>query len=260
MDLGLGGKVAWVTGSARGLGRQTARTLAAEGAAVAVSDIRPEIEATAWLINEAGGRAVAFRCDVSDSADVRAAVERIQGELGPVLVLVNNAGILDNYGLTAQMPRENWDRELSVNLTGAFNCIQACLPAMIDARWGRIINMSSVAGLMGIHGGPAYAASKAGLLGLMRTVALENIRHGITCNSIAPGVIETGNPRGRNDKLSRRLENTIPARRKGVPEDIANAIAFLVSERAGYITGVELPIDAGLRLWYWPPLEGAVSQ
>lgn len=253
------GKVALVTGAARGLGQATARILAEDGADVVVTDLHEDIQETVREIEATGRRSLGLVFDVADSAVAHEQIGRAFAELGRIDILVNNAGITTNYGTARAMTREKWDWEIGVNLGGPFNCIQAVLPGMIERRWGRIVNISSIVGLMGLHGAPSYAASKAGLLGLTKTVALENARYGITCNAVCPGIIQVDKSRPRNPAISERMLGTVPMQERGRPEDIAYAVSFLASERARYITGVELPVDAGIRLWYLGPLHGAGS-
>jgi 3-oxoacyl-[acyl-carrier protein] reductase len=186
---------------------------------------------------------------VTDRAEVAATVERVVGEFGSVDILVNNAGTLDHVGQLPDQSPELWDRDLRVNLTGAFNCAQAVWPHMRAQGWGRIVNMASVAGTLGGFGQASYATTKAGLLGLTKTLALEGARHGITCNAIVPGIIGTeafdfGDPR-MNERMIRRTA----MRRPGVPEDIAHAIAFLCSDLASYITGIGLNVSGGIELF-----------
>ena len=248
------GRVALVTGAARGLGQATARILAEDGADVVVTDLHDGVFATVKTIEGLGRRSLGLIFDVADHEAAREQMGRAFTELGKVDILVNNAGITTNYGTARSMPREQWEWEIGVNLSGAFNCMQAVLPGMIERRWGRIISISSIVGLMGLHGAPSYAASKAGLLGLTKTVALENARYGITCNVVCPGLIKVDKPTVRSAELTERMSNTIPMQEWGRPEDIAYAVSFLASERARYITGVELPVDAGVRLWYLGPM------
>lgn len=253
------GKVALVTGAARGIGQATARILAEDGADVVVTDQHEGVFETVQAIEALGRRSLGLVFDVADHAATRREIGRAIEALGRVDMLVNNAGITTNYGTARSMPREKWDWEIGVNLGGAFNCLQAVLPGMIERRWGRIISISSIVGLMGLHGAPAYAASKAGLLGLTKTVALENARYGITCNAVCPGLIKVDKPTVRTPELTERMSNTIPSREWGRPEDIAYAVSFLASDRARYINGIELPVDAGVRLWYLGPLQRTPS-
>ncbi|MBI4595621.1 MAG: SDR family oxidoreductase [Candidatus Tectomicrobia bacterium] len=245
----LEGKIALVTGAARGIGRATALALAEEGARVGLSDILEEVRNVSQEINKKGGRSCYANFDVSDEAAVGEGVDRIKKELGPINILVNNAGIYTNVKEVRKMPKENWEREIAINLTGAFLCIKAVLEDMIEQKWGRIINISSVAGKMGWYGVCSYAASKAGLLGLTKTVALEHGRDGITCNAVLPGLIKTKAYDLFREEVRKRILNRIPSREAGNPEDIANVVAFLASEKARYINGAELDVSAGAGLF-----------
>jgi 3-oxoacyl-[acyl-carrier protein] reductase len=273
LEIDLSGRVALVTGGSRGLGRADALTLARAGADVVIADIQVESdpgedaerygplaqaaraqglvysEATAREINDLGRRAAAIKCDVTDRADVAATVERVVAEFGSVDILVNNAGTLDHLAqLPAQAP-ELWERDLRVNLTGAFNCAQAVWGEMRERRWGRIVNMASVAGTLGGFGQASYATTKAGLLGLTKTLALEGARHGITCNAVVPGIIGTEAFNFGDPQMNERMIRRTAMRRPGEPQDVANAIAFLCSDLASYITGVGLNVSGGIELF-----------
>jgi 3-oxoacyl-[acyl-carrier protein] reductase len=273
IEIDLSGRVALVTGGSRGLGRADALTLGRAGADVVIADIQIEsdpgkdaerygplaqaarsqglvfAEATAEEICGMGRRAAAVKCDVTDRAQVDEAVKRTVDEFGSVDILVNNAGTLDHVGqLTDQRP-ELWERDLDVNLGGAFNCSQAVWPHMKERGWGRIVNMASVAGTLGGFGQASYSTTKAGLLGLTRTLALEGARHGITCNAIVPGIIGTEAFHFGNPDMNERMVRRTAMRRPGEPQDIANAIAFLCSDLASYITGVGLNVSGGIELF-----------
>ncbi len=273
LEIDLSGRVALVTGGSRGLGRADALTLARAGADVAIADIQLEsdsgeaaerygplaqaaraqglvyAEQTAEEIRAFGRRAVALRCDVTDREQVAETVERVAGELGAVDILVNNAGTLDHVGqLPAQRP-ELWERDLRVNLTGAFNCAQEVWPGMVERGWGRIVNMASVAGTLGGFGQASYSTTKAGLLGLTKSLALEGARHGITVNAIVPGVIGTEAFAFGNPEMNERMIRRTALRRAGDPQEVANAIAFLCSDLASYITGIELNVSGGIELF-----------
>ena len=196
-----------------------------------------------------GRRSFAVRCDVTDRDQVAAAVARTVEELGSVDILVNNAGTLDHVGQFADQSPELWERDLRVNLTGAFNCGQAVWPHMKERKWGRIVNMASVAGTLGGFGQASYSTTKAGLLGLTRTLAMEGGRHGITCNAIVPGVIGTEAFNMANAEMNQRIVDRTVLKRPGEPQDIANAIAFLCSDLASYITGIELNVSGGVELF-----------
>jgi 3-oxoacyl-[acyl-carrier protein] reductase len=273
LEIDLTGRVAFVTGGSRGLGRADALTLAGAGADVVVADLLVEselseetdrygalatvarqqglvhTEETAEEIRGMGRRAIAVRCDVTDRAQVDASVERTVAELGSVDILVNNAGTLDHAAQFQHQSPELWERDLNVNLTGAFNCAQAVWPHMQERGWGRIVNMASVAGTLGGFGQASYSTTKAGLLGLTRTLAMEGARHGITCNAIVPGVIGTEAFNMANAAMNERIVARTALKRAGEPQEIANAIAFLCSDLASYITGIELNVSGGVELF-----------
>ena len=225
----LAGRVALVTGAARGIGRATALVLAAEGADVGVVDVRPEVEATAEAIRAAGRRSAPAVFDVADAAAVRVGVASIRTALGPIDVLVNNAGIVDNVAPLARMSHGAWARELAVNLSGAFNLIQEVIGSMAERKWGRIVNVSSIAALGGLHHQAGYAASKAGLLGLTMTVALEHARDGVTCNAVLPGLVATELVTAMPAEIREGAVAATPARRLGESAEVAHLIAFLAS-------------------------------
>jgi 3-oxoacyl-[acyl-carrier protein] reductase len=198
---------------------------------------------------ELGRRALALKCDVTDSDQVASVVARTVEELGSVDILVNNAGTLDHVGQLENQSPELWERDLRVNLTGAFNCSRAVWPQMKDRGWGRIVNMASVAGTLGGFGQASYSTTKAGLLGLTKSLALEGARHGITVNAIVPGIIGTEAFHFGNPEMNERMIKRTAMRRAGEPQDIANAIAFLCSDLARYVTGVELNVSGGIELF-----------
>ena len=260
VEIDLTGRVALVTGGSRGLGRADALTLARAGADVAIADILVEsdtsaaeeygvlaqaavaqgmvhTEKTVEEIQGLGRRALAVRCDVTDRSMVDAAVARVVDELGAVDILVNNAGTLDHVGQFPDQRLDLWERDLRVNLTGAFNCSQAVWPHMKERGWGRIVNMASVAGTLGGFGQASYSTTKAGILGLTRTLAMEGGRHGITCNAIVPGIIGTEAFHMANAAMNERIANRTVFKRPGEPQDIANAIAFLCSDLAAIRDG-----------------------
>jgi 3-oxoacyl-[acyl-carrier protein] reductase len=196
-----------------------------------------------------GRRAFAVRCDVTDRDEVDAAVARTVQELGSVDILINNAGTLDHAAQFEKQSPELWERDLKVNLTGAFNCAQAVWPHMKERGWGRVVNMASVAGTLGGFGQASYSTTKSGLLGLTKTLAMEGGRHGITCNAIVPGVIGTEAFNMANAKMNERIVDRTVLKRPGEPQEIANAIAFLCSDLASYITGIELNVSGGVELF-----------
>jgi NAD(P)-dependent dehydrogenase (short-subunit alcohol dehydrogenase family) len=243
----LEGKVALVTGAARGIGRACAEALARAGADLALLDLHDPAE-TAERVTGMGRRAVTATGDVANVEDVRRAVEGFRRALGPVLCLVNNAGIVDNIAPVARMTPEAWQREVAVNLTGAFLVTQAALPDMLGHRWGRIVTISSVAARGGLFHQAAYAASKSGLLGLTHTTALECARHGVTANAVLPGMIATPKVTAMPPAILEHVAAMTPARRLGRPEEVGALVAFLCSEEAGFINGAEIDIDGGGRL------------
>ena len=239
------GKVVVVTGASRGIGRAIALGFGAEGATVAcLATTESGAAATADLI---GGGARGYACDVSDALAVEETFNKIQGELGTPAVLVNNAGITRDT-LLMRMKDDDWDRVLDVNLKGTFLCIRAVARAMMKARFGRIVNVSSVIGISGGAGQVNYAASKAGVIGLTKSIAKELGSRGITCNSIAPGFIETDMTEDLSAEMREHVMKTAPLGRLGSAEDIVGPVLFLASEAAGYITGQTLTVDGGLIL------------
>jgi NAD(P)-dependent dehydrogenase (short-subunit alcohol dehydrogenase family) len=244
----LEGKVVLITGAARGIGRATALVMAEEGATVGVADRAAEVEDTAAAIAKLGRRAAAAIFDVADPAEVARGVGEIRRQLGDVQVLVNNAGIVNNIASVQRMTHEAWRRELDVNLTGAFNLIKAVVGPMVEKGWGRVVNVSSMAATGGLHNQSAYAASKAGLIGLTRTVTLEFARHGITCNAILPGLIGTENVWSMPAEIRDTAVATVPARRLGETREVAQLIAFLASDGAAFVNGAAIPIDGGMGL------------
>ena len=206
-------------------------------------------EQTAEEIRALGRRAVAVRCDVTDRAQVDAAVARTVEEFGSVDILINNAATLDHVGQFHDQRPDLWERDLRVNLTGSFNCAQAVWPHMRERQWGRIVNMASVAGTLGGFGQASYSTTKSGILGLTKTLAMEGGRHGITCNAIVPGIIGTEAFHMANAAMNERIASRTVFKRPGEPQDIANAIAFLCSDLASYITGVGLYVSGGIELF-----------
>ncbi len=273
LEIDLSGRVAFVTGGSRGLGRADALTLARAGADVVIADLLVEselseetdaygplaavaraqglvgTESAAKEIRAMGRRSLAVRCDVTERDQVDAAVAKTVEELGSVDILVNNAGTLDHVGQFPDQSPDLWDRDLRVNLTGAFNCAQAVWPHMKERKWGRIVNMASVAGTLGGFGQASYSTTKAGILGLTKTLAMEGGRHGITANAVVPGIIGSEAFHMANAAMNERIADRTVFKRPGEPQDIANAIAWLCSDLASYVTGIELNVSGGVELF-----------
>lgn len=245
----LDGQVALVTGGSRGIGEAVVLRLASEGADVALCASRSleGAEGVADRVREMGRRAMAGLVDVSDEASVDAFVGRVVAEFGRLDILVNNAGVTRD-GLILRMKDEDWDRVLDVNLKGAFHAIRACARPMIKARRGRIISISSVVGLRGNPGQANYAASKAGLIALTKSVARELASRGVTANSVAPGYIPTEMTEAISSEARESLLSQVPMGAAGSPEDVAAVVAFLASEDAAYITGQVIVVDGGMTM------------
>ncbi len=242
----LTGKVALVTGAAQGIGRAIALLLARNGADIVVSDINLEkAEETAKEIRAIGPKATAVKVDVSSLSDVERMVEAIIEKLAKIDILVNNAGITRDK-LILRMTEEDWDAVLGVNLKGTFNCTKTVIRHMAKQRSGKIVNIASVVGEMGNAGQANYSASKAGVIGLTKTIAREYAQRGVNVNAIAPGYIETPMTEALPEKAKEELKKLIPMERLGKPEDVAEAVLFLVCEESSYITGQVLNVNGGI--------------
>jgi 3-oxoacyl-[acyl-carrier protein] reductase len=242
----LQGKVGLVTGGAQGIGRAVALMLARNGADVALSDINGKLaRSTAGDIEKLGRRALAIEANVADFEDGSRMVGETVETLGQIDILINNAGITRD-GLILRMSEEDWNAVLDVNLKGAFNCTRAAIRHMAKQRSGRIVNIASVVGLMGNAGQANYAASKAGLIGFTKAVAREFASRGITVNAVAPGYIDTPMTQALPEKAKEELKKLIPLDRLGTPEDVANAVFFLVTRGSDYVTGHVLHVNGGL--------------
>ncbi len=239
-------KVCLITGGAQGIGKSIAMSMANQGADIAIVDVDLEsAEATAKEITALGRRAVAFKGDVTNTEEAKDVVARVVEALGTIHILVNNAGITRD-GLMLRMKEADWDLVMAVNLKGAFNYTQAAIKVMSKARYGRIINIASIVGLTGNVGQANYSASKAGLIGLTKTVAQEFAARNITVNAIAPGFIETAMTDALSDEAKDGLSSRIPMKKLGTVEDVANGVLFLASDEASYITGHVLSINGGM--------------
>ncbi|HZU77788.1 MAG TPA: SDR family oxidoreductase [Dehalococcoidia bacterium] len=274
----LNGKVAVVTGGSRGLGRADALALARAGADVVVTDILlesdPNLERTAESaqsalaqvftsqqvvyaektseeIRQMGRRSAAIKMDVTDREQIREVFAKIKEEFGSIDILVNNAATLDHVAQVEHQSDELWDRDVRVNLTGAFNCTKAVWPYMREQGWGRVIFMASVAGTLGGFGQASYAATKAAVIGLGKSIALEGARYGVTANIIAPGIIATEAWKMGNPKMNDRMVLRTATRSPGEPDDIANTIVFLCSPEARYITGQVVTVAGGIDLFVY---------
>jgi 3-oxoacyl-[acyl-carrier protein] reductase len=242
----LSGRVALVTGGSQGIGRACALKLAQSGATVAVAARNQQkLNELVGQIETAGGKAGVFPIDVGNEEQVKSAFRAVIAQFGKIDILVNNAGITHDQ-LVMRMKRADWDSVLNTNLTSAYLCTQQAIGSMLKQRWGRIINITSIFGQMGQAGQANYAASKAGLIGLTMAIAREVGSRSITCNAVAPGFIDTAMTSGLGDDFKENAVKMIPLGRVGSPEDVANAVAFLVSDEASYITGHVLNVNGGM--------------
>ncbi len=245
IELDLAGKTALITGASGGIGGAIAEALHAAGASVALTGTRREkIEA---LADRLGGRAYPFVCNLADRQETLGLIDRVTGEVGPISVLVNNAGVTAD-GLMLRMTDEDWDRIIEVNLTAAMILARTALRGMMRARWGRIVNIGSVTGFTGNAGQVNYAASKAGLVGVTRSLAMEVASRGITVNCIAPGLIATDMTAGLPQATQDAILAAIPAGRAGTSAEVAAACLFVVSASAAYITGQTLHVNGGMAM------------
>jgi 3-oxoacyl-[acyl-carrier protein] reductase len=244
--MSLSGKIALVTGAAQGIGRDIALALANDGADVAICDVNLDAaQKTAGDIEAKGRKSLALKANVAASADVTAMIDQVVEKFGKIDILVNNAGITRD-GLILRMKDEDWDLVLSINLKGSFLCTKAALKYMSKQRGGTIINIASIVGAMGNAGQANYVASKAGLIGLTKTIAREYANRGITANAVAPGFIDTAMTQALSENVRQELAKQIPMGKLGTPEDVANAVRFLASPWASYITGQVIHVNGGM--------------
>ena len=244
--MSLSGKIALVTGASQGIGRTCALKLAAQGATVVTAARSQEkLDELVKEIAAAGGKASAFALDVANEDQIKTVFKDAITQLGKIDILVNNAGITKDT-LIMRMKRADWDAVINTNLTSAYLCTQQVISSMLKQRWGRIINITSVFGQTGQAGQANYASSKAGLIGLTMALAREVASRNITCNAVAPGFIETSMTSGLSDEFKQTAIKMIPLGRVGTPDDVANAVAFLASDQASYITGHVLNVNGGM--------------
>jgi 3-oxoacyl-[acyl-carrier protein] reductase len=250
--MSLEGKVAMVTGGSRGLGRIHCLSLAKAGCNVAVAGHHhmAEAEEVAGEIEAIGRKSQTIKMDVADYDEVQAGIKKVEATLGPVDILVNNAAFgIVRAATIPKMSKADWDRDLAVNLTGPFHTIKCCLPGMLERGWGRIINISSITGTMGGAGQCSYATTKAGLIGLTKTVALEGARKGVTCNAIVLGVFDGGSFYDVAPEFQERIVKRMALRRPGTPQELSNVVVFLASEESSYITGEAIEVSGGASLF-----------
>ena len=246
------GKVAMVTGGSGGLGRVHCLSLARVGCSIAITGHShlEKAEAVVKEVQDMGRKALAVKIDVSDLDEVQEGIKKVEETLGPIEILVNNAAFGIVRAVTiVNMDKKDWDRDLSVNLTGAFNTIKCCMPGMLERGWGRIINISSIAGTMGGAGQCSYAATKAGIIGLTKTTALEGARKGITCNAVVLGVFDGGSFYDVAPEFRERITKRLAMRRSGDPQELSNLVTFLASEESSYLTGEAIEISGGASLF-----------
>ncbi|TAJ09589.1 MAG: 3-oxoacyl-[acyl-carrier-protein] reductase [Nitrospirae bacterium] len=244
--MSLEGKTAIVTGAAQGIGRAIAEMLARHGADIAVADLDPgRSQDTVTAVTKLGRRALNVKVNVADFADVKAMVDQVMKDWGKIDILVNNAGITRD-GLLLRMKEEDWNLVMQVNLNGTFHCTKAVLSPMTKQRYGRIVNIASIVGAMGNAGQANYAASKAAVIGFTKTVAREYASRQVTVNAVAPGFIDTAMTQGLPADVKETLQKQIPLGRLGQPSDVAEAVSFLASDAAGYITGHVLHVNGGM--------------
>ncbi len=242
----LSGRVAIVTGGAQGIGRAIAEVLAKHGADVAVADLDPgRAQDAVAAVHQLGRRAMAVKVNVADSGEAKSMADQVLKEWGKIDILVNNAGITRD-GLLLRMREEDWNLVLQVNLTGTFNCTKAVLQPMTKQRYGRIVNIASIVGVMGNAGQANYAASKGAVIGFTKTVAREYASRNVTVNAVAPGFIDTAMTQGLSQEVKATLYKQIPLGRLGQPADVAEAVRFLASDEASYITGQVLHVNGGM--------------
>jgi 3-oxoacyl-[acyl-carrier protein] reductase len=246
------GKVAMVTGGSGGLGRVHCLSLARAGCNVATvgHSHLEKAEAVAEEVRAIGRKALPVKMNVADLNEVQRGVKEIEEKLGPIDILINNAAFGIVRGITiVKMDKKDWDQDLSINLTGAFNTIRCCMGSMLERGWGRIINVSSITGTMGGMGQCSYAAAKAGLIGLTKTVALEGARKGVTCNAVVLGVFDGGSFYEVAPEFRERIIKRMALRRAGNPQELSNVITFLASEESSYITGEAIEVSGGASLF-----------